>query len=95
MDAQDQLDVLRAEVDELQQIVADLIHAITRDATPPRAVPQDMAPFVTWHGMQQRRKKADAYGHPEFGNPRMAEWTEWGRQSWTRRVSDDESRRDR
>jgi hypothetical protein len=95
VDVQDQLDMLRAEVDELQVTVAELIQAITRDATPPRALPQDMAAFVNWHGSQQRRSKADAYKHPEFGNPRIAEWIEWGRQGWTRRASDDESRTDR
>ena len=95
MDVQDQIDMLRAEVDELQATVAELIQAITKDATPPRAVPDDMAAFVNWHGMRQRQKKADVYKHPEFGNPRMTEWIEWGRQGWTRRAVDDESRTDR
>jgi hypothetical protein len=95
VDVQDQLDVLRAEVDELQHIVAELIHAITRDATPARALPETMAPFVNWHDAERRRKKAESYKHPEFGNPRMKEWIEWGRQSWARRSSDDESRTDR
>jgi hypothetical protein len=95
VDVQDQLDILRAEVDELQATVADLIQFITKEATPPRPVPQDMGPFVTWHGAPQRRTKADKFGHPEFGNPRIAEWIEWGKQGWTRRASDDESRTDR
>jgi len=95
VDVQDELDMLRAEVDELQVTVAELIQAITRDTTPPRALPQDMAAFVNWHGSQQRRSKADAYKHPEFGNPRIAEWIEWGRQGWTRRAADDDSRTDR
>jgi hypothetical protein len=95
VDVQDQIDMLRAEVDELQVTVAELIQAITKDATPPRAVPEDMAAFINWHGMRQRQKKAEVYKHPEFVNPRMAEWIEWGRQGWTRRATDDESRSDR
>jgi hypothetical protein len=95
VEAEDELNVLRAEVDELQLVVADLISAITKEATPPREVPQDMEPFLVWHGAKQRQRKADAFGHPEFGNPRTAEWIEWGKQSWSRRASDDETRKDR
>jgi hypothetical protein len=79
VEAEDELNVLRAEVDELQLVVADLINAITREATPPREVPQDMEPFLVWHG----------------ANPRTAEWVEWGKQSWSRRAAEDETRKDR
>jgi hypothetical protein len=85
-DTEDEIAILRAQVDELQTTLVLLIQAITRDSGLIRPLPDNLSPFIAAYDPEWREIKRKGFGDPEHGNPGVEALISRGREIKNRRA---------